>query len=397
MRSEPLTVTELTQHVARLLRNDDLLSGCTVRGELSNYRTYASGHHYFTLKDAGAELSCVMFRGDAQRLRFEPGDGQRVRAAGRVDVYEKRGQYQMYVSSLQHDGLGALYEAYELLRARLAEEGLFDEARKRPLPSYPERVAVITSPDGAAVRDMLRVLRQRWPGVRITLVPATVQGETAAASLVQGLRLANAVGDVDVILIGRGGGSIEDLWAFNEEPVARAIAASRVPVIAAVGHESDVTIADFVADLRAATPTHAAELAVPEREAVQRHVRQLGGRLAAGLRQRAAVARMRFEAAARRRCLAEPGWLFEQRAQRLDELSVGLSRALVQRVAMGTGRLERAAAKLEALNPEAVLGRGYAILTRADDGRVVRTPDQVSSGESAQVRLAGGTLMVTVD
>jgi len=397
MRSEPLTVTELTQHVARLLRSDDLLSGCTVRGELSNYRTYASGHHYFTLKDAGAELSCVMFRGDAQRLRFEPGDGQRVRATGRVEVYEKRGQYQMYVSSLQHDGLGALFEAYERLRAKLAEEGLFDEARKRPLPSYPEQVAVITSPDGAAVRDMLRVLRQRWPGVRITLVPATVQGETAAASLVQGLRLANAVGDVDVILIGRGGGSIEDLWAFNEEPVARAIAASRVPVIAAVGHESDVTIADFVADLRAATPTHAAELAVPEREAVQRHVRQLGGRLAAGLRQRAAVARMRFEAAARRRCLAEPGWLFEQRALRLDELSVGLSRALVQRVAMGTGRFERAAAKLDVLNPEAVLGRGYAILTRADDGRVVRTPDQVSSGDAAQVRLSGGTLMVTVD
>lgn len=397
MRSEPLTVTELTRHVARLIRGDELLAGCTVRGELSNYRLYASGHHYFTLKDSGAELPCVMFRGDAVQLRFEPADGQRVRVSGRIEVYEKRGQYQMYVHAMQHDGLGALYEAYERLRAKLAEEGLFDEARKRPLPAYPARIAVITSPDGAAVRDMLRVLRQRWPGVRILLVPATVQGATAAASLVDGLRLANAVGDVDLILIGRGGGSIEDLWAFNEEPVARAIAASRVPVISAVGHESDVTIADFVADLRAATPTHAAELAVPDQEAVSRHVAQLGSRLASGLRQRLAVAKMRLEATGARRCLATPHWVIEQRAQRVDELSVGMGRALVQRLGDGTRRLEQAAAKLQALSPEAVLGRGYAILTRADDGRVVRSPAQVRAGEHARVRVAGGTLMVTVD
>ena len=397
MTSEPLTVGELTRHVAAVIQADDLLAGCTVRGELSNYRQYGSGHCYFTLKDAEAELPCVMFRSDAARLRFEPEDGQRVRASGRVDVYEKRGAYQLYVRSLQHDGLGALYEAYERLRAKLVEEGLFDEARKQELPVYPERVAVITSASGAAVRDMFRVLRQRWPAVRILLVPATVQGETAAPSLVEGLRLANEVPDVDLILIGRGGGSIEDLWAFNEEPVARAIAASRIPVIAAVGHESDVTIADFVADLRAATPTHAAELAVPDHREVGRHLGQLGQRLAGALRQRLQHAQARFEAYSARRCLAEPGWLIEQRAQRVDDLGLAVGRAMVWRVESGTGRLAQAVAKLDALNPTAVLERGYAIFARADDGRVVRTPKDVRTGEAGQVRVAGGTVMVTVD
>ncbi|NWG75287.1 MAG: exodeoxyribonuclease VII large subunit, partial [Rubrivivax sp.] len=236
---QPLTVSQVNARIAGWLRADDLLADCSVRGELSNWRRYSSGHCYFTLKDAGGELRGVMFRREAESLRFEPSDGLAVVADGRIDVYEKRGEYQLYARAMRPDGLGTLFEAFERLKAKLAGEGLFDPARKQPLPRFPRRVAVITSPSGAAVRDLCRILSQRWPAVRILLEPAVVQGAEAAGSLVTALERVQRAGGVDLVIIGRGGGSLEDLWAFNEEPVVRAVAACTIPIISAVGHETD--------------------------------------------------------------------------------------------------------------------------------------------------------------
>ncbi len=393
-RSDAVPVAALVAHLGAVIRADEVLADVSVSGELSNYRIYASGHHYFTLKDAAAEMRCVMFRGDAQRLRFEPGDGQAVIARGRVDVYEKRGEVQLYVRAMSHDGLGGLYQAFERLRQRLEAEGLFATERKRSWPRYPRRVAVITSPSGAAVRDMIRVLRQRWPAVRILFHEAVVQGEEAAPSLVRALTRVNQVPDVDLILFGRGGGSMEDLWAFNEEPVARAVAASRIPVISAVGHETDFTISDFVADARAATPTHAAQLAVPDVGEVARHLAQLSGRLAGSLRRRVEHGRAALEALARRRVLTAPEAYLEQRAQRLDELGERLPRAAQRRWQQAEQRLETMSRALTALDPTAVLQRGYAILTRDSDGQAVRQPADLPPGERATALVAGGSLTI---
>lgn len=394
---DAFSVSQITGRIAGCLRADEVLADCVVRGELSNYRKYRSGHHYFTLKDADAELKCVMFRGDADRLRFDPEDGLAVVVRGRVDIYEQRGEVQLYVRAMKHDGLGTLYEAFERLRLRLESEGLFAAERKRPLPRYPCCVAVLTSPSGAAIRDMCRILRQRWPSVRIRCCACVVQGAEAAPSLVRALELVNRCDDVDLILIGRGGGSIEDLWAFNEETVARAIVASRIPVISAVGHESDFTIADFVADARAATPSHAAEMAVPELAAVERHFGQLEGRLAGSLTRRLEQARQWLEAIGQRRVLREPMTMFQPHAQRLDELSDRLERSLVTQVRTAGDRLRGLSQTLAALDPTAVLQRGYAILSRESDGKVVTSPDELPAGEAAVARVAAGRLRVRAE
>ncbi|MBI5832144.1 MAG: exodeoxyribonuclease VII large subunit [Armatimonadetes bacterium] len=392
-----LSVSDVNQRVKQLLTGDPTLSHVTVRGEISNWRPYSSGHCYFTLKDAGGELSAVMFRSAAQRLRFQPSDGMAVKAAGRVDVYEKRGEYQLYVEAMAHDGAGALFEAFERLKARLAGEGLFDPERRKPLPVIPKRVAVITSPTGAAVRDMLSILRTRWPAVKVLLIPAVVQGQEAAPSLVRALDQANRVGGVDVILFGRGGGSIEDLWAFNEEPVARAVAASRVPVISCVGHETDVTICDFVADARAATPSHAAQLAVPDVAEVRAGLDGLGRRLAGTLSRQLQAARSRFALVAARRVLASPEMLLDSRRQSVDELSARLGRSAVGRLAHAATRLDGLSKTLDALDPTRVLGRGYAIVLRRNDDRVVQCPNDLPPGAQAEIRLATGRLAVTSD
>ncbi len=397
MRPEPLRVGEVVEHLAAVIRDDPLLADVAVRGELSNFRRHSSGHCYFTLKDADSQLRCVMFRREADALRFDPADGLAVIAEGRVDVYQQRGEVQLYVRAMAHDGLGALYEAYERLRARLADEGLFDPARKRPLPAFPRRVAVITSPTGAAVRDMIEVLRDRWPAVRIVFQPAAVQGDEAAASLVRALDLVNRAGGVEVILFGRGGGSIEDLWAFNEEPVARAVAASGIPVISAVGHESDVTICDFVADARAATPTHAAELAVPDQRAVSSHLRLLERRLHGAAARVVETARARLDGLAARRVLAAPEALLEQRAQRVDDLADRLTRAALATTRQPALWLAGMSQTLAALDPHHVLGRGYAILTRSRDGSVVTEPAAMPSGEAGVVRVAQGGIAVTAN
>ncbi|MCC7495027.1 MAG: exodeoxyribonuclease VII large subunit [Fimbriimonadaceae bacterium] len=395
--AEVLSVGALTAHLAALLRGDRLLSDCQVRGEVSNYHHHrASGHRYFKLKDGSAELKCALFRNDSAGLTFEPTEGLAVLARGRVAVYEARGEYQLYVRELQPDGLGALYAAFERLKQRLGAEGLFDEARKRPLPAYPRRVALLTSLGSAAVRDLLRVLRQRWPALRIVLIDALCQGSDAPASLIRGLHLANRCDELDLIVIGRGGGSIEDLWAFNDEGLARAVAASRVPLVSAVGHETDFTICDFVADLRAATPSHAAQLAVPDQAELQQRLTQLAGRAGSGLERTVAGARWRLEAVSQRAIWQRPAALWEPWAQRLDDLDGRLQQAVGQAVEVAGRRLERAGTLLGALDPTAVLQRGYAIVRRAADGRVALQPADLPPGTAAEVRLAGGSVAVTV-
>ena len=264
-----LSVSQLSQHIKGLMDRDELLSGVLVRGEISNYKMYPSGHHYFTLKDADSALRCVMFRGDAVRLRFRPENGMQVIAAGRISVFPRDGQYQLYCVSLTPEGAGQLQIAFEQLKHKLQSEGLFDQTNKKPLPAYPKRIALITSSAGAAVRDMLRILKARWPMSQVLVVPVRVQGEQAAEEIAAAIDYVNYYNLGDLIITGRGGGSVEDLWAFNEEPVAYAIFNSEIPVISAVGHEPDVSISDYVADIRAATPSNAAELAVPDRDALQ--------------------------------------------------------------------------------------------------------------------------------
>ena len=282
-----LTPSQVSRYIKGFMDQDRLLSGLMVRGELSNYKVYPSGHHYFSLKDAQGSLRCVMFRSDAQSLRFRPENGMQVIAAGRVTVFPRDGQYQLYCARLTPEGVGNLALAFEQLKQRLAGEGLFDAAHKKPLPRFPGVIALITSPAGAAVRDMLRILRVRWPAAQVQILPVRVQGEGAAQEIAGAIRMANSLGTASLIITGRGGGSMEDLWAFNEEIVARAIYHSEIPVISAVGHEPDVTISDFVADLRASTPSNAAELAVPEQSEIRNSLRAAEA-AAAGLSEPAA-------------------------------------------------------------------------------------------------------------
>ena len=290
-----LTPSQVGQYIKGFMDRDRVLSGLLVRGELSNYKMYPSGHHYFTLKDGEGALRCVMFRGDAASLRFHPQNGMQVIAAGRVTVFPRDGQYQLYCVRLTPEGAGDLAVAFEQMKARLLQEGLFDRAHKRPLPRIPGRIALVTSPAGAAVRDMLRILGARWPMAQIRILPVRVQGEGAAEEIAAAIRWANLHQAADLIITGRGGGSMEDLWAFNEECVARAVYDSQIPVISAVGHEPDVTIADFTADLRAATPSNAAELAVPDQNEVYAALASLGARMEQASRQRLLRERQRLE------------------------------------------------------------------------------------------------------
>src|SRR6266850_442256 len=298
-----------------------------VEGEISNFKVYSSGHAYFTLKDETAQLRCVLFRTRARRVRFEPRDGLHVMAFGAVEIYAQRGDYSLVVELLEPKGVGALQLAFEQLKERLGAEGLFDQARKRPLPRFPRKIGIVTSPSGAAIRDMLRVIGRRFGEIHIVLAPARVQGDGAAAEVAEGIRELNALGGVDVIIIGRGGGSLEDLWAFNDEMLARTIAASKIPVISAVGHEVDYTIADFVADVRAATPSQAAELVVKEKRAVVDTLGDLTGRLQRVMRRAFAAQRDRLERALGRRALTDPSRPLRDLERRLDDARVRLRQA----------------------------------------------------------------------
>ena len=347
----------VTPLIKNMYDHEALLQNIMVRGEISNFKLYASGHGYFVLKDDKATLRCVLFRRWAEQLPFLPENGMQIIAAGNISVYERDGVYQLYVERVIPDGAGALAAAYEQLKARLSAEGLFDAERKKPLPPFPKTIGVVTSPSGAVLRDIFRVAKRRWPRVRLVLYPAAVQGEEAAAQVAAGILFFNEMYPVDVLIVGRGGGSAEDLWAFNEEIVVRAVAASRIPVISAVGHETDYTLADFAADVRAAPPSQAAELAVPDGEELRRHVAGLQARLDTG----------------------------EERFQRLTEKWHTAKRQ----------RLTSAIEKMELLSPVRVLRRGYGIIS-TPDGDVIRSIRQVRPEENVEVMLADGRFKARV-
>ena len=393
---EALTVSELNARIKGLIESDPALGSVCVRGELSNYKIYPSGHHYFTLKDAESSLRCVMFRSAASKLRFRPESGMGVTVCGRVSVYPRDEAYQLYCEELIPEGAGDLQLAYEQLKERLRREGLFDPAHKKPIPRYPERIAVITSSAGAAVHDIIRVLRKRWPVAKVLLLPVRVQGVEAPPEIVGAIRYANRHRLADLIITGRGGGSIEDLWAFNDERVARAIYESELPVISAVGHEPDVTIADFVADLRAATPSNAAELAVPDMSELREALSAARARLDQAVNRRLSERRKGLEELASRRVMQSPTGFIDQRRLELDSIRLRLDAAATARLGRERQEFSRLAAKLDALSPLKVLGRGYSIALDAG-GRAVKDAGRLSPGERLELRFSKGSASCLVE
>ncbi len=389
------TVSEVNQFIKDLLDNVPPLQEILLRGELSNYKVYPSGHHYFTLKDSQCSLRCVMFKGSAMRLRFRPENGMQVIAAGRISVYPRDGAYQLYCTGLSPEGVGDLSVAFEQLKEKLRKEGLFNEEHKKPLPKYPRHIAIVTSPAGAAVHDMIRILRRRYPIAKVLLLPVRVQGTEAPAEIAGAIRYADRHRLADIIITGRGGGSLEDLWAFNDERVARAIYEAETPVISAVGHEPDVAISDFAADRRASTPSNAAEIAVPDMEELLRTLEGTQQRLTQGVQRGIGYRMQQLDALAKKRVLTEPTAYLEDRRQDIDHLTHRLC-AGMRAVTDGEGRRFGAlAASLDALSPLKVLGRGYALAQTAD-GTVLRSAGQVEPGETVHLRLAEGGLVCQV-
>ena len=390
------TVTELTRYLASLISNDFGLQRVWVRGEISNFTSHSSGHMYFSLKDERAKIRCVMFRGQNRYLRFTPENGLMMLAFGSVGVYEKNGDYQFYVDGLEPVGQGSLNLAFEQLKEKLNKEGLFANERKRKLPPLPQKIALITSPTGAAVRDLIQVLRRRRPNLDILVIPAIVQGEEAPASLIAALRLAARLSALDLIIIGRGGGSLEELWAFNDEGVARAIAISPHPVISAVGHETDFTIADFVADLRAPTPSAAAELAVPDQHESQRGIRTLSARLYRAQNRFLTQQERELNQLRRVPFFVRPERWLATMKQEIDEAQERLVRALPRLLSEYQLRLHNLLGKLDTLSPLATLSRGYSITRRLPEGDILYDNNQVSVGDRISVRLANGELLCEV-
>jgi exodeoxyribonuclease VII large subunit len=384
------TVSEVTAEVKAVLETS--LATIWVEGEISNFVHHTSGHMYFTLKDDRSQLPCVMFKFRNVRLRFAPKVGVKVLAWGRIGVYEPAGKYQLYVENMRPAGVGDLAAAFERLKHKLAGEGLFDQARKKPLPAMPATVAVVTSPTGAAVRDVIEVARSRFPAARLVVVPTAVQGIDAPAGIVRAIALVDRWGEADVVIVGRGGGSLEDLWAFNDEAVARAIFAARTPVVSAVGHEVDFTIADFVADARAATPSNAAEMVVPDRAELVRTVRSLEGRLAAAMTSTMRRLSDRVERYRSAYVFRQPRALVEGLAERVDELSRRASLAASGRLASAKHRIERVAAELRLADPSHILRRGFGAVATLPELAPVRTVRDVAVGDEIRVTLADGAL-----
>ena len=389
------SVSQVNGYLKELVDGDPLLRGLLVRGEVSNYKCYPSGHHYFSLKDEQGSIRCVMFRGDAARLRFKPVNGLSVIAYGRVSVYPRDGQYQLYCTQLMEDGRGALDRAFEELKKKLEAQGLFDPAKKQPLPAYPRRIALVTSPAGAAVRDMIRILRQRWPLTEVLVVPVRVQGEGAAEEIAAAIHQVNNRDDLDLIITGRGGGSREDLWAFNEEPVAWAIALSNIPVISAVGHEPDVTISDYVADLRASTPSNAAELAVPDQQQERQRLEGLTLRLRQAMEVQLDRDRKELRRLEQSRVLRNPVAVVDDQRMRLDSAQRRLAMALERTLRRGRVELAGLAGRVDAMSPLKVLSRGYAIAKA--EGRAVTTVEQVQPGQAMDVLVADGVYHCRVE
>ena len=395
MAQQILSVTQISEYLKNMMDNDRLLAGVAIRGEISNYKVYPSGHHYFTVKDEGGALKCVMFKSSAVKLRFRPDNGMKVVVMGRITVYPRDGAYQLYCSGMILDGVGDLYAAFEQLKAKLAAQGLFDPAHKKPLPQYPGTIAIITSSAGAAVHDMLRILRKRYPLTKVLLLPVRVQGAEAPGEIAAAIRYANHFHLADLIITGRGGGSIEDLWAFNDEIVANAIYQSRIPVISAVGHEPDVTISDFVADLRAATPSNAAELAVPDRESLLQNLDAMSAAMTTALTRQLRASRQHLAVLSQSRSLQSPTGYLEQKGAAVSHLATRLTAAESRNIAVRRQKFSSLTAALDAMSPLKVLTRGYAMV-QTREGSVVRSAKQVSAGDRLRLRLSDGTIHATV-
>ena len=395
MEQRILDVSQLNLYLKDKFDADPLLGSICVRGELSNYKVYPSGHHYFTMKDAEGALRCVMFRGSASKLRFRPENGMKVLALGRVTVFPRDGAYQLYCDALTPDGVGDLHVAFEQLKAKLHAEGLFDSACKKPLPRYPHRIAIVTSAAGAAVRDMLRILGKRYPLAKVILLPVRVQGAEAPAEIAGAIRYANRFDIADVMIIGRGGGSIEDLWAFNDERVARAVYESEIPIVSAVGHEPDVTISDFVADLRAATPSNGAELVAPDQAELRKQLRSLQDRMSGAITSQMNLKRQRLDALHRSRALQSPLNYYQDKRMLLDYQQKQLVLTTQRCLSAARARFAGCAAALDAMSPLKVLARGYAMVQK-EDGTVVRSCGDVHNQDTLTVSVADGRISAVV-
>ena len=395
MAQTVLSITQLNEYIRSLMEEDPALSQVAVRGEISNYKFYPSGHHYFTLKDENSALKCVMFKGNALRLRFRPENGMKVIAMGKVSVFPRDGAYQLYCTAMAMDGVGDLYAAFEQLKKKLAAQGLFDPAHKKPLPKYPGTIGIITSSAGAAIHDMLRILRKRYPMTRVRLLPVRVQGAEAPGEIAAAIGYANHFKLADLLIVGRGGGSIEDLWAFNDEQVAYAIYHSEIPVISAVGHEPDVTISDYVADLRAATPSNASELAVPDQDALRQSLDAMSAAMASALNRQMKAARQHLNVLSQSPALRSPMGYIEQRGKGLELLKNRLIAAQNQQLTQKNSRYIAAVSKLDAMSPLKVLSRGYAMAQR-ENGEILRSVRQAEIGERLELSLSDGKLRATV-
>ena len=395
MSQNVLSITQINEYIRRTMDSDPLLGNVAVRGEISNYKLYPSGHHYFTLKDEGAALKCVMFKGNAMRLRFRPENGIKVIAMGKISVFPRDGAYQLYCSGMAMDGVGDLHAAFEQLKAKLGAMGLFDPSHKKPIPKYPGTIGIVTSSAGAAVHDMLRILKKRYPLTNVRLLPVRVQGAEAPGEIAAAIRYANYYKLADVLIVGRGGGSIEDLWAFNDEQVAYAIYESQIPIISAVGHEPDVTISDYVADLRAATPSNAAELAVPDQDALKQTLDAVSAAIATALSRQLKASRKHLEVLSSSNCLQSPLGYLQQKQRDLDTISNRMISAQGRVVHNQKQRFIGLTSKLDAMSPLKVLTRGYA-MTQKEDGTVLKSVKQTKVGDNIQISLNDGQLSAVV-
>lgn len=395
MSAQVISVSQINEYIRSKMDADPMLGNVAVRGEISNYKVYPSGHHYFTIKDEGAALKCVMFRGNAGRLRFRPDNGMKIIAMGKISVYPRDGAYQLYCTALALDGVGDLHAAFEQLKEKLAQQGLFAPEHKKPLPKYPGVIGIITSSAGAAVHDMLRILRKRYPLTKVRLLPVRVQGAEAPGEIVAAIRYANYYKLADLLIVGRGGGSIEDLWAFNDEMVAHAIYNSQIPVISAVGHEPDVTISDFVADLRAATPSNAAELAVPDQDALRQQLDSMLAAMVTSATRRLRAARQHLNTLAASSALQSPTKYIEHRRSTLALLSSRLEAAQQRTVHLKKQQFISLTAKLDAMSPLKVLTRGYAMVEDAQ-GALIRSVHQVQEDDTVTVCLSDGSLSAKI-
>lgn len=391
-----VTVSQLNRYVAGLFSRNQALQNIMVRGELSNVKRYSSGHWYFNLKDPYAQVSGVMFKSYADRLKFKPQEGQEVLVTAQVSLYERNGSYQLNVRSMEPLGKGSLYLAYEQIKKALAQEGLFDPEHKNKLPTFPKTIGVVTSVSGAVIRDIIHVSKRRFPGAKIILYPAQVQGQGSAETLIRGIRYFNTRPDIDVLIVGRGGGSIEDLWSFNDEKLAREAFNSRIPLISAVGHETDFTILDFVADLRAPTPSAAAELALPDQVALRNGLDSVQKRLARGLENKLSAATYRLDRLASSPYLKSPYVRLEQRSQTLDLLEERLKRSLLTRLERSKNRFSRNASLLDSLSPLKVLGRGYSMVQDPDSGKTLSKAGALALGQEIDVLMQDGKVTCQV-